>query len=224
MAANSAHCKRKSARMIEELKRRLSIVVGNIRQRNRYSSSRMLVIQSQTDVDFFADAGPWITNSGHTPKETPMTKFKELLQNQIDAKNERIFVADTIETLAEKASIDKDTFTETVRRYNELVDKGVDEDFLKPAQYLTPLKEGPFYAFESNDAFYTTVGGVKINANVQVLDENDEIIPGLYAGGVDAGGLCGDTYDFQSAPGEQSSWAMNSGRLAAKHVAEYIRG
>jgi fumarate reductase flavoprotein subunit len=175
---------------------------------------RHLVIYSQSDVDYYTDQGDWM----------PIPDFPELLQKQIDNGNDRIYVADTIEELADKTGIDKTTFVATVNRYNELVAKGADEDFLKDASFLRPIKTAPFYAFECNDAFYTTCGGVRTNENILALDEQGEPIVGLYVGGTDTGALCGDIYDFSTSPGEQSSWAMNSGRMAAMHVAETLRG
>ena len=42
-----------------------------------------------------------------------------------------VFKADTIEELAEKMGLPADTLAATVARYNELAQKGVDEDFLQ---------------------------------------------------------------------------------------------
>lgn len=181
---------------------------------------RVLTIATQADLDYFAEVGPWKNGGGFVPAGEPMTDFKDQLQKAINDGNESIIVADTIEELAEKAAIDADTFAGTVERYNELAAAGADSDYGKDAKCLTPLKEGPFYAFESNDAFYTTVGGLRVNERMEVIDEEGEAIKGLYAGGCDAGGLYGDTYGIFEAMGSQSSWAMNSGRLAAKQVAK----
>ena len=73
------------------------------------------------------------------------------------------------------------------------------------------------------DGYYTTCGGIKVNEKTQILDEEGQVIPGLYAGGSDAGGLYGDSYDVKFAPGSQAGWAVNSGRLAVKDAKEYPR-
>ena len=81
------------------------------------------------------------------------------------------------------------------------------------------IDENTFYL---QDGFYTTCGGIKVNEKTQVLDEEGQVIGGLYAGGSDAGGLYGDSYDVKFAPGSQAAWAVNSGRLAMKDAKEYL--
>jgi len=74
----------------------------------------------------------------------------------------------------------------TIARYNELADKGVDEDFEKPK--LHRIDKAPFYAaivpLTVNDSY----GGLRINGKTQVLDLEGQVIPGLYAGGEASGG------------------------------------
>ncbi|MBQ9264170.1 MAG: FAD-dependent oxidoreductase, partial [Clostridia bacterium] len=95
--------------------------------------------------------------------------------------------ADTIEALAEAAKMDVDTFKATVARYNELGEKGVDEDFGRAS--IAPLAaEGPYYAIKVVRATVAGFGGFKINTQAQVLDQNDQAIPGLYAAGECASG------------------------------------
>ena len=183
---------------------------------------RMFVIQSQADIDRWVNEGCWINGGSHVPANQPLDKFQDMLQGEIDAANEYLFVADTIEELADKMGVDAEVFKATVDRYNELVAAGADDDFQKDAAYLAPIEQGPFYAFESFDAFYTTVGGLKVTPQVEVLDANGDPIPGLFAGGCDAGGLYGDCYDLTVAPGSQSSWALNSGRFAAQSAKAYL--
>ena len=105
-----------------------------------------------------------------------------------DPKN--YFKADTLEELAEKIGVPKDTFLATVEHYNELCDKGEDTDFFKDQVFLTPIKEGPFYATRVGAGLLAVVGGLHIDDNNQVCNANDEVIPGLYA----VGNVSGDLY------------------------------
>ena len=65
----------------------------------------------------------------------------KLLQAKIEDGN--IQVADTLEELAEKINAPVDAFVATVERYNELVDKGSDDDFGKRAEIMVKIAEHP---------------------------------------------------------------------------------
>ena len=91
--------------------------------------------------------------------------------------------SDTLEGLAEQMGVPVDTFVATVARYNELGDKGVDEDFNNPPEFLCPIKKAPFYAIRDSTAGLTTVSGLRISDHSEVLNgETFQPIPGLYAG------------------------------------------
>lgn len=115
-----------------------------------------------------------------------------------------------------------DALVAAVDLYNQYCADGVDPDFNKAPEKMHAIDEGPFYVAEIADGYYCTVGGVKINVNCEALTSEGEVIPGLYATGCDAGGLYGDAYDVNKAPGSQSSWANNSGRFAAQAAAAYL--
>lgn len=84
-------------------------------------------------------------------------------------------------------------------------------------------EEGPFYLFEVQNGYFCTVGGIKINAQLQALDKDRKPITGLYLGGMDTGGFYGDAYDAGIAAGSCASWAINSGRLAAESVKAHLQ-
>ena len=100
--------------------------------------------------------------------------------------------ADTLAELAEKVTehphqeMPLKYLEETVARYNELADKGVDEDFEKPI--LHRIDTPPFYAASAGIRVLDSYGGLRINGKAQVVDTNGEVIPGLYAGGEASGG------------------------------------
>lgn len=90
--------------------------------------------------------------------------------------------ADTLEELANLMGVPTETFLKTVERYNQLA--GTDDpDFAKPAKFMLGVKEGPFYAAKTWPVRTSTIGGLVIDKDARVLDENDQPIPGLYAGG-----------------------------------------
>jgi fumarate reductase flavoprotein subunit len=110
----------------------------------------------------------------------------------------------------------------TVEEYNTFCDRGHDDIFAKDRRYLQPLRNPPYYAVRCYMHFLTTVGGIKINHRMEVLDKQDNPIPGLYAGGDCAGGWEGETYCMVIA-GSAYSFAINSGRIAGENALEYIK-
>ncbi|MFC1942942.1 hypothetical protein ACFLWU_07020 [Chloroflexota bacterium] len=62
-----------------------------------------------------------------------------------------------------------------------------------------------------------------MNQDMEVLDHEDNSIPGLYATGIDAGGWESDSYcSFLS--GSAFGFAINSGRIAGENAANNISG
>ena len=57
---------------------------------------------------------------------------------------------------------------------------------------------------------------------MEVVDRKDRVIPGLYAGGFDAGGMWGDSYSIKCSSGASAGFALNSGRIAARNALKYI--
>jgi fumarate reductase flavoprotein subunit len=132
------------------------------------------------------------------------------------------FVADSVAELAEKMEIDPAVLKATVDEYNSFCEKGHDDLFAKDQKYLRPLKGPKYYAIRARTIFLGTLGGIKINHNIEVVDKKDRAIPGLYAGGYDAGGMWGDSYPINIASGASSAFALNSGRIAGKNILKYI--
>ena len=124
--------------------------------------------------------------------------------------------AETVEELAEKMGADPETLAATVTRYNELCDKGVDEDFGKPSEYLTKL-EGPYYAIQMNPVLTVTFGGINTDTASHVLDKEGNVIAGLYAAGETAFvGIFGSEYP---SCGVAIGSSVHYGRLAGQNAA-----
>ena len=131
------------------------------------------------------------------------------------------YMADTIEELAEKAGINPENLKKTVEDYNRYCDS-TDEEFFKDSRFLRPLIKAPYFAARVRPSGYGTVGGIRINENCQCCDKDFEPIPGLYAAGADACNLYDDSYMFL-LPGNSMGFAVNSGRIAGKEAAAYVR-
>lgn len=125
---------------------------------------------------------------------------------------------DTIEDMANQLGLDATALQATIDRYNSFCEKGVDEDFGKSADMLLPVKNPPFFGGKIRPALFTTVGGLKINANMQAVRVDGTAIEGLYAVGGDANGMYGSNYDVDVTSGGQQGWCLTSGRLAAESI------
>jgi len=97
------------------------------------------------------------------------------------------YKADSIAELAEDVGMDSAALQATVDRYNELCDKGQDDDFGKDAKYMNKL-EGPYYIIRLPQITTDGYTGARINTNAQVLGKDGQWIKGLYAAGSCANG------------------------------------
>lgn len=91
------------------------------------------------------------------------------------------------------------------------------------ADMLLPVSKAPFYGGKVTPTLFTTVGGLKVNSQMQVVNEAGEAIGGLYAAGGDANGMYGANYDVDVMSGGQQGWCATSGRLAAEHAVETLK-
>jgi fumarate reductase flavoprotein subunit len=145
-----------------------------------------------------------------------------LMENAFKAGYRDVFVADSLEELADKTGIDIGGLKGTIEEYNGFCDNGFDPIFNKSPQLLRPIKTPRYYAGRFLPGAYGSLGGIKINHRTEVLDKDWKKIPGLYAAGTDACAIYGDTYVF-ILPGNTMGFAVNSGRIAGENAAEYIK-
>lgn len=172
-------------------------------------------ILSQADVDRLVSEGSEIAIGEFVVYHKPMDR----LPIELDAHLESGLVkkADTLEELADMMDVPQDVFVETMRSYNEACEKGYDDAFMKKPQYLRAVDKAPFYAIPLTTGTMGSAGGIKINGNMQVVDVDGNAIEGLYAVGLDATGLYGDSYNME-IPGCANGFAHTSGRIAARHA------
>lgn len=136
-----------------------------------------------------------------------------------------VYAADTIEEVAEIAGYTGEAaanLVEAVARWNEMCEKGHDDDWGIDPQMLLPIKDAPFFF-----SFGSTGGGpsgglcqhaaVCTDENYNVLYGDKTPIEGLYA----AGNNCGQRYGIQYATptaGNSCGSALTSGFCAADAV------
>ena len=125
-----------------------------------------------------------------------------------------IYEADTLEDLAKQAGINPEGLKETVKHYNELVEKGKDTDFEKDELELK-IGKAPFYCVPLSPTIHHTMGGLKINTEAQVIGTDGKVIPGLYACGEVTGGIHGSN----RVGGNALTDGVVFGRIAGKNAA-----
>lgn len=124
--------------------------------------------------------------------------------------------AATLEELADKLGIPADALSASAQAFNEAAASGSADEFGRtPA--AAQSEEGPYYALEMHIRYYASLGGLHINDGMQVLNTQQEAIPGLYAAGEVVGGLEGDVY----MGGTLFGWAIASGYEAGIAAAAY---
>lgn len=127
--------------------------------------------------------------------------------------------ADTIEELAVAAELPQYPLVKTIEHYNELCTAGEDPDFHKKPEDLQALTQAPFYAIQitpnTNDSF----GQLAISTKAEVLDENRQPVPGLYAGGTIANAEL--FYLRYAVSGASMCMGTVTGRIAAQEAMKY---
>ena len=122
----------------------------------------------------------------------------------------------TYEELAQAMGVDEAAFAETMANWNDCVAAGKDEEFGRTS-FAEALDTAPYYAIKVTAGVHHTMGGLKINTNTEVLNENGEVIPGLFAAGEVTGGVHG----ANRLGGNAVSDFTVFGRIAGKSASEY---
>jgi len=154
----------------------------------------------------------------------PGTKLAGLGKTlELAAKKGSAKIASSWDEIAKWIGIKPEVLKATIDEYNSFCDQGYDEIFAKDRRYLDALRTPPYYALRCYPRFLGTIGGIKINYRMEVLDHEDNPIPGLYAAGIDTGGWEADTYNVVLS-GTTFGFAISSGRIAGENAAKCVLG
>lgn len=107
--------------------------------------------------------------------------------------------AATLDELAEKIGVPADALQATVASYNAAVEAGQSDEFGRLYDGTTnaynmavnKIEGDKYYAIRLHALCVMTLGGITANADMQVLDQAGNAIPGLYAAGEVVGGIWG---------------------------------
>ncbi|TSJ91944.1 flavocytochrome c [Gilliamella apicola] len=126
--------------------------------------------------------------------------------------------ADSINELAQKLSIDANTLSNTIERYNQFVNTKQDEDYGRTTGMRHPINKAPYYAIKIAPGVHHTMGGVTINTHTQVLDTAKNIIQGVFAAGEVVGGVHGANRIGGNAVADIIIFGMQAGRQATDYI------
>ena len=126
--------------------------------------------------------------------------------------------AASIADLAAAMDMDAATLIETVNTYNSYVESGIDSDFNRDYMPLK-LENAPFYMVEVGPAVHHTMGGIKIDTETRVYNNDGEWVKGLYAAGEVTGGVHGANRLGGNAVADITTF----GRIAGAQAAAYIK-
>ena len=187
------------------------------------------------DSNYWADVNAFHSTICSRVVAVPGARNSEVLPGVMPCKSEEEFYnvymkpalesgrlkqADTIEDLCKQLGMDEaaiERAVASVARYNELCEKGVDDDFGKQTKDMRPILKGPFYGIAVGTWLLATMNGIRVNTNLQAINEEHEPIEGLYVIGNDMGGFFNNSYP-QMYGGTMQGKTTCFARLAALHA------
>jgi len=176
---------------------------------------------------FDAGVRQYLVDNGFTKGMSSLYKASRvkagdwLKELQSEAERGTLKIAGSWDEVALWAGVDPGVLHNTIKEYNACCERGYDPIYGKDRVYLKPLRTPPYYAMKCVPGMLGTLGGLKINERMEVIDQQDNPIAGLYAAGNDTGGWSADTYNINLA-GFTSGFAINSGRIAGENAAQYV--
>lgn len=126
-------------------------------------------------------------------------------------------VSDDLAAAAKQMGVNADNLVKTVQDWNKMAAAGKDEAFNRPV--TGTLGAGPYHIVEQKVRYQTTLGGLKANENLSILDKNGKPIPALYGAGCVVGGANG----ADSMTAMMNSWAIVSGVVAADSAVKFVK-
>ena len=133
-----------------------------------------------------------------------------------------MYSADSAEELADL--IGAPGLPAALAAYNAAAEAGEDTEFGKDPDLLRPIGENGerLYAIQAQGRCFTTCGGLDVNENIEVLDTEGNVIPGLYACGTDSLGVFfSEESNYLDYGGVAHGWCFTSGKIAGENAAAY---
>lgn len=142
-------------------------------------------------------------------------RFAEMMNQQL------VDGWETVEEMEAGLSLPPGSLVRTLSEYNRHAAEGDDPEFRKYSDWVVPLDNAPYAAFDLSvgKAIYTgfTLGGLAVSVDAEVLTADGKPVPGLYAAGACASNIAQDSRGYASGTciGEASFFGRRGGRHAA---------
>ncbi|MFH5810817.1 FAD-binding protein [Companilactobacillus sp. FL22-1] len=122
--------------------------------------------------------------------------------------------ADNLTALAKVLDVTVEKLSQTIKDFNHFAEIKHDYAFNRDADTLSAFDDGPYYALAMVQGLLNTQGGPVHNSQAEVLDNDDTVIPHLYAAG-ELGSLMGRQYNGGSNLAEDLIFGKIAGENAA---------
>ena len=167
------------------------------------------IFDESSREDFSMRGRVWIRNPGedHTVLDHPEATIK----------------AASLDHLATLTGLPLEPLLASVKRFNELIDTGSDEDFgrfAQPHDAPPKIEQPPFYAIQFFPMPRKSMGGVAVDMQARTLNRNGDVVPGLYAVGELTGSV--GINGTHGMDGMFLGPALVTGRVAGRTVAQAL--
>ncbi|HSV38753.1 MAG TPA: FAD-binding protein [Nocardioidaceae bacterium] len=129
---------------------------------------------------------------------------------------------DSIDEMEAGLGMPEGSLTKTMTAYNEAAANSEDPEFHKAPEYVVPLDQGPWGAYDlsAGKCFYAgfSCGGLRVDVDGRLLHEDGSVVEGAYAAGACASNIAVDGKGYSS--GTQLGEASYFGRRAGRHAAQ----
>jgi succinate dehydrogenase/fumarate reductase flavoprotein subunit len=172
------------------------------------------------DSDYAEKSAPWhffgsVYGADPVPPADVIAKWEKAVSNKTMVKG------DTIDDVINQLGLPLDATKATIDRYNGFAASGADLDYFKRPELLLPIAKGPFYGSASdNVTFLTIMGGLRTNLDMQVCDENDQPIPGLFNVGTMIGDYYANCYNFNIMGNNYGANCLTFGYITGRAIAK----
>ena len=163
-------------------------------------------ILKQTDSIMFV-----VVDGKTYPDDNAPTDFGTTIGEEVAAG--RSVKGNTIEELAEAMGMDPAVVKSAIDEYNAGVDANADKYGKTP---MNRIDQAPFFGSPRTPVVHHTMGGIKITTNAEVVGENGNVIPNLFA----AGECTGDIHGTNRVGANALTDIIVFGRIAGQNAAK----